>query len=361
MRPQNVDDQSSEDREGNDGVEKMRKHNQERTHLNRHHKKYEKTIVSTPTTSISVDEDEDDESKKKILASVQDEKILLTDQPTTISKTITESSKIDIEDIEIVDEQHKTIINNVTISNRGKKGHRRQKFKESGNNRTSIEEERINRRKKINNNQNHNRRNNTVFTNSVHDDIIGSVNLTDNIQTVTTLPETTLTHRHNHHNHRHKETAKVSLSSTSSTISPNPKTLDEEIPIVNQEDTELSIEEEQELTDHFTNLPDTTLLVETTTVTTLSNDTSTQTVLVPKIRNTETSYSRDRGQSSTFMFTTTQRSVKNLRNRTSGGLGPARIDVTILEPSDRKYKQGEIITIYSELKSFIVINRSFLT
>lgn len=334
-RPHLVVD-GSEDSDEPRGSRKLHKQHHQRVHLNRHHKKWDKTIPSTsgttatPTTTITSTATPLSTFAASSTRINESLKTSAAQETTfTFSPVTTEAPNLEEEKV-VVPEFQKTT--NGTLS-RGRKGPRRQKFKEFGVNRTDIDEGGNHRRRK----GHHHRRNNTILTNSVHDDVVG-VNLTDNVETATLLPETTPLHRHHHH--RPKEPQITVSSSTRPTTSTTEKIgTGEKIPSV-MEDAEVPVHEE--------NHADATGRVNTpsNTLPTVSSDSMPATTSTPTISQGQTTTrisSHGRRQPSVPVVTT-PRTLKTPKNRTSGGLGPARIDVTIVEPSDRKYKPGMTTT-----------------
>ncbi|XP_046616752.1 extracellular sulfatase SULF-1 homolog isoform X1 [Neodiprion virginianus] len=326
MRPHIADD--DEDAEEPGGARKFHKQHHQKLHLNRHHRKYEKITPNTSPTSTT------EASAKTPMSTIGAHSTSTKESPKTLASqettspllpTTTEVPKLVQEEGLPSTAEVQQRATNGTFS-RGRKGPRRPKVqKDVGENMNDTDEERANhRRRKVH----HHKKNSTILTNSVHVDVAG-VNLPETIET-TVQQEVTPLHRHGH---RQKHISIGVSTPTTSTLSPTDKFYDVEAPLV-LEDTDASMEEER---NHSEDHAGVTFAPETrhTEPSSSTIPPTTHAILRPTSKNPP----HARGQIS-LTTTTTPRTFRPLKNRTTGSLGPARIDVTILEPPDRKYKQG---------------------
>jgi len=281
-------------------------HHSLKGHASRHHKKHDKiahtTDFITNTTTQSV---------TKINTTPSDEKISTTEEkPDKYSSSSIETSTTEI----IAETSATTILTTV----RPKKPPRRQKIKETSMNRTEIEEDKPQRRRKTH----HHRRNNTLLTNSVHDDVprVNTTYVTSDVTLSTQNPTT-----HERHNHKFMTVPATTITEVSTVI----------------QGTQYS-----EVSSNFSEDHTTESIAITESGTTITM-TSTHMTELSKTNPIDKSFTRPRNIS--IMLSTTTPSMKKYpkvqKNKTSGILGPARIDVTILESPDRKHKQGTIMNL----------------
>jgi len=229
-----------------------------------------------------------------------------------------------------------------------KKTPRRQKIKETSANRTEIEEDKPQRRRKVH----HHRKNNTLLTNSVHDDV-PRVNTTETSDALSSTRDPT----------SERQTYGRQKFTTVPTTIAETSTMRQEFIDVSRISSDLN-------QDHITeSIP----VSESGTTATMTSIHTTENV--PRTSATigkGSSSNRSRSTSLTVPTTTPlpRKYSKVQRNRTSGILGPARIDVTILEAPDRKHKQGkianEIFTILIEfylqmVSHYIMFNTGITT
>ncbi|XP_012529501.1 extracellular sulfatase SULF-1 homolog isoform X2 [Monomorium pharaonis] len=288
-------------------------HHLSKGHASRHHKKHDKISHTTadPITNMTT------ESVTKVNTIPVDEKASTTEEKSDKYST----SPIETSTTEIVAETSATTI--LTTVKPSKKPPRRQKIKETSTNRTEVEEDKSHRRRKMH----HHRRNNTLLTNSVHDDVprVAHVNTTYVTSDMTwSTQNPTIRERHNYN--RHKFTTVPASTETSTSVTQ--ETQYSEV----SRNTNSDFSE-----DHTTESIAVTESGTTTTVT------STHMTEVPRT-NPAIDRSFNRLQNTSVTLPTTTSSMKRYpkvqKNKTSGTLGPARIDVTILESPDRKHKQA---------------------
>lgn len=286
-------------------------HHPPKGHASRHHKKHDKIahttadlITSTPTESVT-----------KINTVPGDEKTSTTEEK--LEKYSTSSVETSTTET-VVETSAATILTTV----KPKKSPRRQKIKETPTNRTEIEEDKPQRRRKTH----HHRRNNTLLTNSVHDDVprVNTTYVTSDATLSTQNPTT-----RDRQNYSHKFTT---VPATTEASTGRRGTQYSEVTRSNNDLSEDRTTESIAVTESGT------------TVTMTSAHMTEVSRTNPAIDKT---FDRPQNTSSNTSPTTTpsaKRHPKVQKNRTSGTLGPARIDVTILESPDRKHKQGMTAT-----------------
>lgn len=309
-RPQFPDNEEKlADAEETRGSHKIH-HHPPKGHASRHHKKHDKVTHTTADLITNMTT----ESVTKISTAPGDEKASTTEEKLDkYSTTPIETSTMET----VAETSASTILTTV----KSKKPPRRQKIKETSTNRTEIEEDKPQRRRKTH----HHRKNNTLLTNSVHDDVprVTHVNTTYATSDVTLSTQNPTTREK--HNYSHKFT----------TV---PGTMITEVSTMRQSTQYLGISRSNNdfNEDHTT---------ESIAVTESGTMTSTYTAEVPRTNPAvDKSFDRPRNTSVTLPTTpSVKRYPKVQKNRTSGILGPARIDVTILESPDRKHKQGIVI------------------
>lgn len=289
-------------------LDSRKTHQLPKGHASRHHKKHNKT------THTTVDRDTTTESTTKIVTTLRNEKV------STVEGELDKYNTTSFETFTA--ETAETSTTSILTTVKPKKTPRRQKIKETSANRTEIEEDKIpQRRRKVH----HHRKNNTLLTNSVHDDV-PRVNTTDTSDVLSsTTRDPTISERHTYGRQKFT-TVPTTIAETST---------------VRQEFIDVSRISSDLNQDHITeSIP----FSESGTTTTMTSIHTTNNV--PRISATiGKGSSPNRARSTSIVSTTTplpRKYSKIQRNRTSGGLGPARIDVTILEAPDRKHKQGRI-------------------
>ncbi|KAL0104073.1 hypothetical protein PUN28_017043 [Cardiocondyla obscurior] len=281
-------------------------HHSPKGHASRHHKKHDK-ITHTATDFIM----NTTEFVTKINTTPRDEK------ESTVEEKPDEFSTISIETstLETISE---TLATTVLTTVKPKKPPRRQKIKETPTNRTEIEEDKPQRRRKTH----HHRRNNTLLTNSVHDDVPRVTNTTYITSNVTFFTQNPMTRER--HNYSHKLTSASATTESSS---------------IRQETQYSGVSQNNNFNEDRT-----TVSMAVTESGTTGTVTSTHTTEVPRTNHPTIDKSFNQFRNTSLTLPTTMPSVKRYpkiqKNRTSGILGPARIDVTILESPDRRHKQG---------------------
>ena len=269
-------------------------HRHLKNHTNRHHRKHDKiTRPMTFPTNLH--------STTKVTPS---ERTVVTDQISAI-ETISLLEEESTPQTSRIDEINKSAI---PLTSRPKKPSRRQKPKEFPGNKTDNEEDKNQRRRK-NHHHHHHRRNNTLLTNSVHDEI---QNTNVSVNTATTTGFQNTIHRNN--DREDSLTTEITVAEIASTDKDNQK-LEQEIGEQTSTHTESSMfTESSQNSDYDTSKAAITGSFSTIELTTMATTMS--------------------------VFNASKKLPKLLKNKTTGVLGPARIDVTILEPPDRKHKQG---------------------
>ncbi|XP_011167004.2 extracellular sulfatase SULF-1 homolog isoform X2 [Solenopsis invicta] len=283
-------------------------HHPPKGHASRHHKKHDKV---THTTDLITDTTT--ESATKINTVPDDEKTSTTEEKSDKFSTI----PIETSTTETIAETSTTILTTV----KPKKSPRRQKTKETSTNRTEVEEDKSQRRRKTH----HHRRNNTLLTNSVHDDVprVTNVNTTYVTSDVTWPTQNPTIHERHNYGRPKFTTVPVSTITEANTMRQGTQYLE-----VTRNNNDFNEDRTTEST-----------ITESRTTTTM---TSTHMTEVPRTNPAiDKSFNRFRNASITSPTTTSvKRYPKVQKNRTLSALGPARIDVTILESPDRKHKQA---------------------
>ncbi|XP_014477007.1 PREDICTED: extracellular sulfatase SULF-1 homolog isoform X2 [Dinoponera quadriceps] len=281
-------------------------HHPPKGHASRHHKKYDKTthanaerVTSTSTEPIATE------------TGAVDERISATkerlDKHSTISAEIPGTSGAT---------EIPAATTTSSSTTKSKKPARRQKTKETSSNRTETEEDKPQRRRK----PHHHRRNNTLLTNSVHDDGVApratQVNVTDNTNETTSSTQDVSTR-----DDRGFSTVPVTATERTTTVRQG---------AASQSGNDLQNADRNAEPTAETEPPATTVTRMT------SSPVNGKAASPDRSRNTPVS-------TTPLTMTTTQslrKYTKVQKNRTSGVLGPARIDVTILEAPGRRHKQG---------------------
>ncbi|XP_025267537.1 extracellular sulfatase SULF-1 homolog isoform X2 [Camponotus floridanus] len=280
-------------------------HHLPKGHASRHHKKHDKT------THTTADRDTTTESSTKFDTTLRNEKV------STVEGKFDKDNitSFEIFTTETVVETSTAILTTVKL----RKTPRRQKIKETSANRTEIEEDKPQRRRKVH----HHRKNNTLLTNSVHDDV-PRVNTTDTSDVLSSTRDPTTSERQTY--------GRQKFTTVPTTIA--------ETSLMRQEFVDVSRISSDLNQDHITESIPVSELGTTATMTSIH---TTENIPRPSATIGKGSNSnRSRSTSLTIPTTTPlpRKYSKMQRNRTSGVLGPARIDVTILEAPDRKHKQG---------------------
>ncbi|CAL1676474.1 unnamed protein product [Lasius platythorax] len=284
-------------------------HHLPKGHASRHHKKHDKTAHTT------ADRDTTTESVAKIGTTLSNERV------STVEGKLDKYSTTPVETF-IAETVVETSTTTISSTIKPKKTPRRQKIKETSANRTEIEEDKPQRRRKVH----HHRKNNTLLTNSVHDDV-PRANTTDisDVASSTTARDPTTHERHTYG--RQKFT-------TVPTIIAETSTARREIIDVSRTSSNFN---QDHTTESIAVTESGTIITTMTSIHTTENVPRTSATIAKG-----SSPNRSRNTSLTVPTTTPlpRKYSKIQRNRTSGTLGPARIDVTILEAPDRKHKQG---------------------
>jgi len=274
-------------------------HHSPKGHASRHHKKHDKIAHTTADLITNTTT----ESVMKINTTPNDEKSSTTEEKPDKYSSIETTTETE------------TSTTMILTTVKPKKQPRRQKIKETPTNRTEIEEDKPQRRRKTH----HHRRNNTLLTNSVHDDV-PRANATYVTSDVTLSTQNPIREKHNH-----KFMTVPATTITESSIARQ-----------GTHYSEVFRRNNDSSGDHTTE--SITITESGSTITMTSIHMTEMPKTNPAI---DRSFSRPRNTS--IMLSTTpsmKRYPKVQKNRTSGILGPARIDVTILESPDRKHKQG---------------------
>ncbi|RLU16743.1 hypothetical protein DMN91_010811 [Ooceraea biroi] len=320
-RPQFIADNEEKlaDAEESRGSHKVH-HHSPKVHANRHHKKHDK-IAHTAMDHVT----STTESVTKIDTTLSNEKVstegTLERYSTTPVETITETTT-------------ETSATGTPIF-KPKKSPRRQKIKESSTNRTETEEDKPQRRRKTH----HHRRNNTLLTNSVHDDAlrVTHVNGSDTGEATSSTQNPTIRDRHDHIEHKFTTVPIIAVTEAQSTARQGIANV-----FRNSDDFE------DRTTDSITvTEPGMTMTIASTHATEVPRTN-------PAISKNASS---DRSRSTPITTPTTTPSMKRYpkvqKNRTSGIVKPARIDVTILEAPEKKHKQAATNNSGSRLPSIL--------
>ena len=312
-RPQVIRDQEDGGTKNTDEIHKSH-HHPSKNHASRHHKKHDHATTLNPivTTILSIVKHNQ----------VTEDRTTSTDTTEKFRLNVTAAETTNTDTISTTEPTSTTL----STTSKPKKTPRRQKMKESVNNRTEVEDDKSQRRRKIH----HHRRNNTLFTNSVHDEV-PIVNVSETIETIVTTQSTTP----RHHYRQTKYTTVPTTTMKETTI---------------QRETSGSAGITNDFTKEITMGTDAQTVLSTGSETGFTFGESTdqqRTTLVFSRTNTETR-SRTTFPSTTVTTTpmttlvtpsSTRRFPKIQKNRTTN-LGPSRIDVTILESPDRRNRQG---------------------
>lgn len=285
-------------------------HHPPKGHASRHHKKHDKST----TTAVKISS-----------TTPSYEKVSVTEGKADRYST----TPGEISTAEVVTAETPTVTTVLSTVKPTKKQPRRQKTKETSTNRTEIEDDKPQRRRKTH--HHHRNKNNTLLTNSIHDEILHSVNNGSSDATLPTRDFTTT----EAHSYSYKFTTVPTTEET---------TGQGEIASKNNMFTE------DRTTESITE-PGTTVTIVA----------STRTTEGPRSDLTITrSTSPDRSGNTYVTIPTTTSPVKRYskaqKNKT-GILGPARIDVTILETPEKKHKPGKIerIKMFVRFRSISII------
>ncbi|XP_011143707.1 extracellular sulfatase SULF-1 homolog isoform X3 [Harpegnathos saltator] len=300
-------------------------HHSPKGHTSRHHKKYDKpihtsastepTATDTSASSAQVDEKPASTAKERLEKHSTTNAAESGSWPGTNGVTETPS-------------------NSATATARSKKPPRRQKPKETATNRTEAEEDKPQRRRKTH----HHRRNNTLLTNSVHDDVGPratqlNVTVADNtIATSSTQDAATRDYS--------GERDFTTVPGTPTTTSRATTVRSQAVADVARGSNDLQYEDRTGEATATTEQPTSNA---TTTSSQTTDDQRTSNPVGKSTASTDRSRSTPIATVSVTAPTTTQPLRKYTRlqkNRTSGILAPARIDVTILEAPGRRHKQA---------------------
>ncbi|XP_076247243.1 extracellular sulfatase Sulf1 isoform X2 [Calliopsis andreniformis] len=304
-----------------DGKEPHKSHHHTpKNHVNRHHKKHEHTTTANPTVTTvrtTVKANEVTEDRTTLTETTEKVRFNVTLTENTESDTVTTTE---------------STVTTVSMTTKPKKIPRRQKVKETPSNRTELEDDKPQRRRKVH----HHRKNNTLLTNSVHDEV-PVVNVSES-ETTATTQSTTLGQKHHYH------------QTTYTTV---PTTTMKETTVQNETLNSIGT------TNDFTK--ETTMFTDAQTVVSIGSEspsfgesTETQRTTPTFTKTTEGRFRTGSSPSTVgttpittpVTVTPTKKFPKVQKNRTTGNLGPSRIDVTILESPDRRNRQ-EVIDIAS--------------
>ncbi|XP_046837755.1 extracellular sulfatase SULF-1 homolog isoform X2 [Vespa crabro] len=298
-----------------------------KNHTSRHHKKHEKgphtnsINVTTTTTHRST-------SKSTQFSTIEKDSTIHEDN---INKYNVTQGEISINERDSTLELFGTTTT-TTMLPKSKKIPRRQKIKEPSNNTTDSEDNKQQRRRKF---SYHRKNNNTLLTNSVHDDVPPSQNVNDNIGTVTPSQEDVTFNQRTQYRSNKSTNVPIVFTSVHDGTQDNYRS--------NNVNNKLTTTEltSQHGSSFVTETPGSIGTVE------FGTPVFKPTVSTALNHPTSTTKSETTGiTSSTIQLNvpTTIPPAKKLpkvqKNKTSTILGPARIDVTILETPDRKHKQG---------------------
>ncbi|XP_029158423.1 extracellular sulfatase SULF-1 homolog [Nylanderia fulva] len=280
-------------------------HHPPKPHASRHHKKHDKAAHTT------TDRDATTESIAKIGTTLSNERVSLT----TIEGKL---DKYDTTPLEAFTAE--TFVETSTTTLKPKKTTRRHRTKETSANRTEVEEDKTQRRRKV---HHHHRKNNTLLTNSVHDDI-PHANTTDisDVASSTTAQDPAMTREARRYT---TVPTTVDVFRTSSDFNQDRTT--ESIAITESGTTGTSMYTTE-------NIPRTSSFV-----------------------GKGSSSNRPRNTSLTQTTTPLPRKYSKIPRNRTGTLGPARIDVTILEAPERKHKHS-IATINNNNSRLPLMNNN---
>ncbi|KAK9306866.1 hypothetical protein QLX08_002516 [Tetragonisca angustula] len=314
-RPQVIRDQEDGGAKNTDEIHKSH-HHPSKNHASRHHKKHDHATTLNPivTTILSIVKHNQ----------VTEDRTTSTDTTEKFRLNVTAAETTNTDTISTTEPTSTTL----STTSKPKKTPRRQKMKESVNNRTEVEDDKSQRRRKIH----HHRRNNTLFTNSVHDEV-PIVNVSETIETIVTTQSTTPRHHYRQTKYTTvptttmKETTIQRETSGSAGITND---FTKEITMGTDAQTVLSTGSEKGFTfGESTDQQRTTLVFSRTNTETRSRTTFPSTTVTTTPMTTLVTPS------------STRRFPKIQKNRTTN-LGPSRIDVTILESPDRRNRQDII-------------------
>ncbi|XP_012056992.1 PREDICTED: extracellular sulfatase SULF-1 homolog [Atta cephalotes] len=275
-------------------------HHSPKGHASRHHKKHDKIAHTTADLITNTTT----ESVTKINTTPSDEKSSTTEEKPDKYNSIETTTETE------------TSTTMILTTVKPKKQPRRQKIKETPMNRTEIEEDKPQRRRKTH----HHRRNNTLLTNSVHDDV-PRANATYVTSDVTLSTQNPIREKHNH-----KFMTVPATTITESSIARQ-----------GTHYSEVFRRNNDSSGDHTT---ESITITESGSTITMTSIHMTE---VPKTNPAiDRSFSRPRNTSIILSTTPSMKRYPKVQKNRTGILGPARIDVTILESPDRKHKQGLI-------------------
>ncbi|XP_043258970.1 extracellular sulfatase SULF-1 homolog isoform X1 [Colletes gigas] len=296
-------------------------HHSPRNHANRHHKKHDHASTANQAVPAIRSTSKSNQVTEEGITSMD---TTVKPRPNVTSTDSTDSDTITTTELTTT---------TVPMTTKLKKVPRRPRIKETSNNRTEVEDDKSQKRKKI-----HHRRNNTLFTNNVHDEV-SAVNVSETAETIATTQSTVSSPRHQYHQ-------------TKYTI----------LPTTTMKETTIQKETSSSTGTWSDFVRETTLDMDAQTVLSTGSDTSNAAESTASQRTTPVfvkTTTNDRSRTASLPMTTittpmptpvtitpTRKFPKMQKNRTTGNLGPSRIDVTILESPDRKNRQ-DIIDIAS--------------
>ncbi|KAI4503426.1 hypothetical protein M0802_001648 [Mischocyttarus mexicanus] len=327
-RPLFIPDNEEEPSESEDPHVSHKPHyHTSKNHTSRHHKKHEKgphansiNVTTTTTTHRST-------SKSSQFSTIEKDSTIQEDNFNKYNVTRPELSTHERESSTLELSSTTT----TTMLPKAKKNPRRQKIKEPSNNTTDTEDNKQQRRRKMPYNR---KNNNTILTNSVHDDVPPNHNVNENTGTVASIQDdVTYNQKSQYQTDKSTNVPIVFTSVHDNTQEDNYRSNN-----VNNKLTTTEVTS-QHVSSFVTETPGSIGTVEFGTP--MFKPTVSTTVNNPIPSKSETNTA---GSTIQLTVPTTIPPVKKIpkvqRNKTGGILGPARIDVTILETPDRKHKQG---------------------
>ncbi|KAK2578928.1 hypothetical protein KPH14_011134 [Odynerus spinipes] len=318
-RPQFMPENEDEPAESEDPRVSHKPHyHASKNHTSRHHKKHEKglhtSLINVTTTTAR--------STVKWTQSTGE-------RESTVHKDNTSGYNVTF-GVDTTRERESTIelaTTTTTMAPRTKKIPRRHKVKEQSGNTTDIEDNKQQKRRKI---PNHRKNNNTLLTNSVHNDVANQ-NTSETTETIAPTQGVTFSQRPQYRPNKSTNTPAIFTSvhdSTQDGYRSNHVN-------IKSSTTEVT---PQRVPAFVTETSESIGTVE------LQTPVFTPTVSMAESQPTTSTTESTSGSTVQLTIPTTIPPAKKLpkvqKNKTGAILGPARIDVTILEPPDRKHKQG---------------------
>ncbi|XP_076282731.1 extracellular sulfatase Sulf1 isoform X2 [Lasioglossum baleicum] len=289
-------------------------HHTPKPHPNRHHKKHEHTTTTSPTTTTArstLKLDQVTEERIATTETTEKPRLTVTFTETTVSEPFTTTE---------------SIATTLSTTIRPKKLPRRQKIKETANNRTETEEDKPQRRRKVH----HHRRNTTLLTNSVHDEV-SAANVSETVKTTVTTQSTTTAQTTQFHT-----TRLTTLPTTTMKETTVQRETSSTLGTTNDFNRETTMEMDSQTGSEASNQAESTEPQKTDTVfAKVATEGRYRTGSLPSTLSTTP-------MTTPVTVLPTRKVPKVHKNRTTTNLGPSRIDVTILESPDRKNRQDVI-------------------